>query len=71
MVVAVTFLDHIENSEELWKFILYGRVKEITPEKVIIQPWVYADGFLSDEVAAHNEKTYTLIRSAILKVRKL
>ena len=68
-VVEVEFLDHVEDGGPPLCFRVYGRVAVVSRKHVEILAWAHAD---HDEAAGDpNEKRFTIVRSAIISLRKL
>lgn len=67
--VAVTFLDHSEGDEAI-RFTVFGRVIKQDRVSILVGCWVYADPKRKVE-AASNVHYYTIIKSAIVDLKKL
>ncbi len=64
-IVAVTFLDHVENDQKPTRVTAYGKLVKIRPDCVVINAWVGED----DEVV--NNKFFTVLRSTIQGIKEL
>ena len=69
-IVHVCFDDHCEDGEQPIRFDVWGRVAKVTRKYVVIVCWGYDDASmdLNDD---SNIKRYTILRSAIVSIRKL
>ena len=63
-LMAIRFLDHVEDGSEPAEFIVYGRVAKVAEAYVCIDSWVYSD---NDKPYDSNVKRFTLLRSCIVK----
>lgn len=67
-LVAVTFLDHVEDGSEPMTFIVYGELSEVSKAHICVDCWCYYDPAVPHDA---NEKRYTILRSTILHVSQL
>jgi len=70
-IVEVRFLDHVEDGEEEMKFIVWGRVDRVTKRSLRIVSWAHADPCSAPPCEPGTEKTFTIVRSAITKLKIL
>lgn len=68
-IVAVDFLDHMEDGDEPLQFTVYGKVVESTDVFLRIVSWEYT--LDSKDKNPCNEKLWVIVRSAITRTRKL
>ena len=68
-VVAVEFLDHVEDGGDPLAFIVWGRLAKITKKHYEVVSWAYAD--VTTPAVETNEKRWTLVRSAVSRITKL
>ncbi len=68
-VIEVHFNDHVEDSDHPLKCIVWGKCLACTDDFLTVVCWDTADP--SDKDRKDNQKTFTLIRSAIQKIRTL
>lgn len=72
-IVEIRFLDHSEDGEDVLEFIVWGRIRSVTPNAYIIRSWDYTS--LLDEAlhggVGHNCKTFAIVRSAIKEINVL
>lgn len=68
-VVAVEFLDHVEDGGDPLSFVVWGRPAKITKLHFEIISWAYAD-VTSPEIDT-NEKRWTIVRSTVSRITKL
>lgn len=69
-VLAVTFWDHAQDSNDPIKFVVYGYCVEATNEKVVLDTWAYAD----EEPPADPEPNvcrFVIVREAIIGIELL
>jgi len=67
-VVAITFRDHCQGSDEPVTFIAYGRVSAKNKEFVTVDAWAYAHEYAARD---QNIERFCILRSAIKKVEVL
>jgi hypothetical protein len=67
-LVSVLFSDHAEDSSKAIRFVVYGRVAEITRKTISIDCWEYEDTKQSYD---DNVKRYTIVRAAVHKITQL
>lgn len=67
-IVAITFLDHAENSSDVLPFVVYGRLIEVTDTKLVLDSWEYLD---QDVEHDENEKRFAIVRAAVVSVRTM
>jgi len=63
-LMAVRFLDHVEDGSEPADFTVYGRVAKVTDQYVCIDSWVYTDTATPYD---RNVKRFTILRSCVVK----
>lgn len=68
-IVECEFLDHVEDGGEPYRFKVWGilAVKGRTHYEIL--SWAHADPTAT--VYAHNEKRFTIVRSAVLNIHTL
>ena len=67
-IVAVEFLDHVEDGEEPLHFVIYGRIAKVDKKSIVIVSWCYLDPNLPLD---SNNKYHTILKSAITNWNKL
>ena len=69
-VIAVEFLDHVEDSDEPYTFRVFGRVCSKNKTALGVCSWEHADskGKLRDD---GNEKVWSIVKKAITNLEKL
>lgn len=68
-VVAVDFLDHVEDGDVPLEFTVYGKVLETNDNFLRIASWCYTED--TKDKNTENEKTWVIVRSAITGITKL
>lgn len=68
-MVEVEFLDHVEDGGEPYRFLVWGILVVNGRKHYEILSWAHADD--SVEQHAHNEKRWTIVKSAIERIVKL
>jgi hypothetical protein len=71
-LVALTFLDHAENSDKAMLFEAIGRLRRITPKEYVLYFWGYVneiDRAVDDNKS--NENCFAIVRKAILTEKRL
>ena len=70
---VVWFLDHVEDSNKPLLFRLRGTLIKDEEEHIVLAPWDYGDHKEATPFGEEdsNRKIFSIIRSAIKKVRKL
>lgn len=68
-IVECEFLDHVEDGGDPYRFKVWGilAVKGRTHLEII--SWAHADPTV--EVHAHNEKRWTIVKAAIVKLTRM
>lgn len=67
-IVEVDFYDHVEDGRRAMRFVVYGRVEEITDRLVTVQSWTHKRRRSKPD---GNEKRYTIMRCACESITKL
>jgi hypothetical protein len=67
-IIAVEFLDHVQDWPKPLRFMVYGRLISITSESITVETWGYANKRSKRD---NNCTNYTIIRSAIKKITQL
>jgi len=68
-LVECAFLDHVEDGGEPLQFKVWGRIEKKTRKHLEIVSWAYADR--PSVSGDHNEKRWTIVTSAITRIRTL
>lgn len=66
-VVAIDFLDHVQDGKDPLEFRVFGRVIAVDRRSITVAAWEYADQKAPD----HNCTTYTIVRSTITHLATL
>lgn len=67
-IVAVRFLDHVQDGDEPIEFIVFGRVHAVKRTHLVIASWVYADPTIPTDA---NELVWTIVKSAVTQIQHL
>lgn len=67
-IVAITFLDHVEDGSETIPFVVYGRVVKKDRKELTLDSWEYQDVKIPHD---DNEKRFSIVRGAVTRVRVL
>jgi hypothetical protein len=70
-VVAVEFLDHVEDGVRPLSFVKYGRIDHIDVECIVIDSWAYSRGIDERAFGEANISRHTIVRSAVTKITRL
>lgn len=65
-IVECEFLDHVEDGGEPYRFRVWGVLAHKGRNYFEIISWMHADPTV--EVHPHNEKRWTIVRKAVLKL---
>jgi hypothetical protein len=68
MIVEINFNDHVENSEDMFTFLVWGRVCEVHRKFVVIEMWAYPDQTATRD---QNVKTWVILKATINSWREL
>ena len=68
-IVECEFLDHVEDGGEPLRFLVWGRVAVSGRKHFEILSWAHADAEV--ETQASNEKRFTIVKAAVLRITKL
>ena len=66
-LVAIRFLDHAQNSDDVMEFMVYGRVAKVTQRAYHVVSWEYVDPV--DRAAdrnPENENWFCIVKKAII-----
>ena len=64
-LMAIRFLDHVEDGSEPADFTVYGKVAKVADDYVCIDSWCYSDDKVPYD---RNVKRFTILTSTIQKV---
>ena len=67
-LMAIQFLDHVEDGSEPADFTVYGKVAKVAGNHVCIDSWCYTD---PKEAYDRNVKRFTILTEVILKAWEL
>ena len=70
-IVAIEFLDHVEGSDRVERYLAYGRVVIVTKQAITIDAWATFDPEVNRENERENIKTFTLLRRVIENIEIL
>lgn len=65
MIVAIRFDDHVEDSDEVYEFIAYGRVAKVTRKAITVDSWAMTDPESNRDDDRENIKSFTILRRVI------
>ena len=68
-LVEVTFRDHVEHARRSVRCVVWGRVAAIDTQVIVVRCWHAAFRSARDRQA--NSTEYTILRSAVEKIRRL
>lgn len=68
-IVECEFLDHVEDGGEPLRFLVWGLLAINARKHFEILSWAYADN--TAEKNTHNEKRWTIVKSAVVRITKL
>ena len=68
-VVECEFLDHGEDCGDPFTFLVWGVISCDARKHYVITSWAYADP--KEDRLPHNEKRFTIVKSAILRIQVL
>jgi len=63
-IVEVHFLDHVENGDKPYEFVVYGRVAHVDRRSITVECWTYSDTRERDK---SNVTKYVILKSAITR----
>lgn len=66
-VVAIEFLDHVEDGKKPINFTVYGRLIKESFNAYTVACWTYTKPKKTDD----NEKVFTIVKVAITNLKKL
>ena len=67
-IVALTFLDHVQEDDKPMKFTVWGRVVECTKDHIIVRHWDYCHpGSPRDE----NVNQSVILQSTVIRLVRL
>lgn len=67
--MEVEFLDHVEDGGEPYRFLVWGILAVNARKHYEILSWAHADH--SIETTASNEKRWTIVKAAVIRITKL
>ena len=68
-IVECEFLDHVEDGGEPYRFVVWGKLAVKGRVHYEIISWAHSDPTVT--VHPHNEKRWTIVRSAVLRIQKM
>lgn len=68
-MVEVEFLDHVEDGGDPYRFFVWGVLVVSRKKHYEILSWAHADPMV--EQCAHNEKRWTIVKSAVIRISKM
>lgn len=68
-IVECEFLDHVEDGGDPIRFLVWGVLAVNGRKHYEILSWANADPTL--EQTAHNEKRWTIVKAAVLRITKM
>jgi hypothetical protein len=63
-VVAITFLDHVEDGDEPMECTVYGRLHKTTRQSYIVDSWTCAD----EKVHEDNKKRFVILKKVVSQI---
>lgn len=66
-VVAITFLDHVEDGDEPMECTVYGRLHKTTRVAYLIDSWTCADPAVHED----NKKRFAILKNVVSDIRVL
>lgn len=70
-VVAIRFDDHVEDSDDVYEFIVYGRVAKVSRKAITVDSWALADPDSDRDDDRENIKSFTILRRVINSIEVL
>ena len=67
-IMAVYFLDHMEDGDAPEEFVVFGRIATVTRDYIKVRSWDYKQAGMPDD---GNIKRWTILRKAIVKAKRL
>lgn len=68
-VVAIRFDDHVEDSDSVYEFVVYGRVVKVQQKAITVDSWALADEAADRDDERHNVKSFTILRKVITEIK--
>ena len=66
-IVAITFLDHVEDGDEPMECTVYGRLHKTTRNSYLIDSWTCAD----EKVHEDNKKRFVILKKVVSNISVL
>jgi hypothetical protein len=66
--VRILFHDHVEGTDDVEPYYVYGRVAKVSPRAYTIDSWAMADMNRDREADRENITTFTILRKVIDEV---
>lgn len=66
--VRICFFDHVEGSDDVEEFYVYGRVAKTTKRSITVDTWALKDPSADREIDRQNIHTFTLLRATITEI---
>lgn len=66
--VRIAFIDHVEGTDEVEEYYVYGRVAKVTKRSYTVDSWALQDASRDREADRDNITTFTIIRATISEV---
>lgn len=63
-IVEVHFLDHVENGDHPYEFVVFGRVAAVDRRSITVECWAYVDEAEKDKT---NVTRYVICRTTITR----
>lgn len=63
--VRIDFIDHVEGTDEVERYLVYGRVAKVTRESYTVDSWAMKDPSRDRDADRDNITTFTIIRGTI------
>lgn len=69
--VSIRFKDHVEGTDDVVTYFVYGRVAKVSKDAYTIDSWALEDPKQDREADRENIHTFTILRGVILEVKIL
>ena len=67
-VVCLAFDDHVEGSDRVEEYLVFGRVAAVTKKSIVVDSWALKDPSADRELDRENIKTFTILRRVINEI---
>lgn len=68
-IIEVVFWDHVEDGNDPFEFMVWGRLMKVTRTYLVVESWAYADAKRRVDDDDSNIKRFTILRRVVKGVR--